>query len=323
MWSSPCRAFCDRCSASGRELLDELALAAAEALTQAIREGVGEDVRPGLVVSIATAGDLVQWHPHGHLITTDGGLSPDGSFQPMPAWDAEKLMKLFRQRLLDRLVAKKAISQELVKKLLCWRHPGFSAHVGEPIRCEDKKALEDLACYVVRSPLSLQKLVYLDGKRAVLYHGKMNPGLGRNFEAMDPLEWLARLADHIPDPGKHRVRMFGFYANRARGARAQQGARSADGAQPPEATPEAQGQKKRCPPSWARLIHKVYQADPLKCRSCGGKLRVVAYVSDPIAVRRIMQELGLSPEQKPKPPPAPSEVRRVPVDEEGREIVVP
>jgi hypothetical protein len=28
---------------------------------------------------------------------------------------------------------------------------------------------------------------------------------------MDPLEWLARMADHIPDPGKHRTL---FYAAR-------------------------------------------------------------------------------------------------------------
>jgi hypothetical protein len=51
-----------------RELLDELALATAEALTQAIREGVGEDVRPGIVVSIATAGDLVQWNPRSECL---------------------------------------------------------------------------------------------------------------------------------------------------------------------------------------------------------------------------------------------------------------
>jgi hypothetical protein len=31
----------------------------------------------------------------------------------------------------------------------------------------------------------------------------MNPSLGRNFEAMGPLEWLARMSDHIPDPGQH------------------------------------------------------------------------------------------------------------------------
>jgi hypothetical protein len=30
----------------------------------------------GIVVSIATAGDLLQWHPHLHLIATDGGQAP-------------------------------------------------------------------------------------------------------------------------------------------------------------------------------------------------------------------------------------------------------
>jgi hypothetical protein len=58
-----------------------------------------------------------------------------------------------------------------------------------------------LACHLVRAPFSLQKLVDLDGQQAVLYRSRMNPSLGRNFEAMDPLEWLARLSDHIPDPG--------------------------------------------------------------------------------------------------------------------------
>jgi Putative transposase/Transposase zinc-binding domain len=203
-----------------RELLDELALAGAEALIEAIREGVGEVVRPGIVVSIATAGDLVQWHPHGHVLTTDGGFSADDEFHPMSAWDGERLMALFRRRLLDRLLARKAISQQLVSKLLCWRHPGFSSFLAEPIPFEDKRTLEDVACYLVRSPLSLKKLVYLDGQKAVLYRSRMNPSLGRNFEAMDPLEWLARLADHIPDPGKHRVHFYGHYASRVRGARA-------------------------------------------------------------------------------------------------------
>jgi len=43
---------------------------------------------------------------------------------------------------------------------------------------------------------------YLDGRQAVLYHSRMNPSLGRKFEALDPLEWLARMSDHIPDPGR-------------------------------------------------------------------------------------------------------------------------
>ncbi len=55
-----------------------------------------------------------------------------------------------------------------------------------------------VACYIVRNPLSLKKLVYLDAQKAVLCRSKMNPNLGRNFEAMDPLEWLARVAGPHP-----------------------------------------------------------------------------------------------------------------------------
>jgi hypothetical protein len=107
-------------------------------------------------------------------------------------------MSLFRQRILARLLERHAISQELVHKLLAWRHSGFSAHVGEPIEPQDRQRLEDTAAYLVRNPLSLKKLVYLDGHKAVLYRSRMKPSLGRNFEALDPLEWLARMSDHIP-----------------------------------------------------------------------------------------------------------------------------
>jgi hypothetical protein len=151
-------------------------------------------------------------------------------------------------------------------------HRGFSAHVGEAIPFEDSKSLEDLACDLVRAPLSLKKLVYLDGQKAVLYRSKMNPFLGRNFEAVDPREWLARLADHIPDAGKHRTHFYGVYANRVRGQRSP--------AEVDSATDEDQAPKKRrCPPSWARLIAKVYQADPLVCPKCGGPLKIVADVT--------------------------------------------
>ena len=59
----------------------------------------------------------------------------------------------------------------------------------------------------------------LDGQQAVLYRSTLNPLLGRNFEAMGPLEWLARMSDHIPDPGQHRTLFYGEYANRVRGER--------------------------------------------------------------------------------------------------------
>jgi hypothetical protein len=53
-------------------------------------------------------------------------------------------MSLFRERLLARLVEAHALSAELVKKLLAWRYPGFSAHVGERIAPTDKLRLGGL-----------------------------------------------------------------------------------------------------------------------------------------------------------------------------------
>ena len=128
---------------------------------------------------------------------------------------------------------------------------------------------------------------------------------------MDPLEWLARLADHIPDPGRHRTHFYAHYANRVRGERpGEEQPCLADAANP--------STRRRCSPSWARLIAKVFQADPLQCRRCGGPLKVVAYVTDSLAIRQILEHLDLSPPEK--PPPEIRDVVRAPVDDEGRKI---
>jgi hypothetical protein len=300
-----------------RELLLDLSQCGASALNEYMRREVGADTRPGIVVSVASSGDLLQWHVHLHILMTDGAFSDDATFHPLATWDSEALMRLFRERLLARLIEKHAISQELATKLMAWRHPGFSTHVGEPISADDTKALENLAGYVTRNPLSLQRLVYLDGQQAVIYKGlKHNPTLGRNFETMDPLEWLARMADHIPDSGKHRTLFYSYYANRVRGDRAAE--------EPGEGkVEEAPAKKRRSSASWARLIAKVFHVDPLTCAKCGGKLEIIAYLHDQVSISRILDHLGLGPPETAKPPPALHEVVRVPIDEEGRQIEAP
>jgi hypothetical protein len=66
-----------------------------------------------------------------------------------------------------------------------------------------------------------------------------------------------------------------------------------------------------------------FHADPLTCGKCGGKLRIVAYLHDTVAIKQVLDHLGLSPPEESKPPPAMHEVVRMPVDEEGREIAAP
>jgi len=297
-----------------RELLLDLAQCSAEALAEYVRSQAGADTRPGIVVSIATAGDLLQWNPHAHILVSDGGFSMDGSFRALESWDGEALMRLVRERLLARLVQRHAISEKLVRKLLAWKHPGFTAFVGRAIPPEDTRAIEDMAGYIVRNPVSLKRLVYIDGHKAVIYRAlKPNPSLGQNFVALDPLEWLARMCDHIPDPGRHRTLAYGHYANRVRGERAaQQEGDHRDG--------EGKPARRRCPASWARLISKIFHADPLKCPQCGARLVVIAYITDQMNVRKLLDHLGLSPPELPRPPPEP---HYVPVDDEGWETAVP
>jgi len=41
------------------------------------------------------------------------------------------------------------------------------------------------------------------------------------------------------------------------------------------------------------LIQKVYEVDPLECPTCGAGMRVIAFITDPAVVRKILEHLGL------------------------------
>jgi hypothetical protein len=53
------------------------------------------------------------------------------------------------------------------------------------------------------------------------------------------------------------------------------------------------------------------------------RITYAPYLHDTVAIKQILDHLGLSPPEEPKPPPAVHDVVRVPVDEEGREMEAP
>ncbi len=60
--------------------------------------------------------------------------------------------------------------------------------------------------------------------------------------------------------------------------------------------------------AWARLIRKVYEADPRECPKCHGPMRIIALINDPPVVRRILEHLGRwQPEAMERSPPVPTE----------------
>jgi len=69
-----------------RRLLGEIARVAARTITAVIRTLTGErDLAVGIVACLQTHGSRANWHPHLHLLVTDGGFRPDGTFVSWPA----------------------------------------------------------------------------------------------------------------------------------------------------------------------------------------------------------------------------------------------
>jgi len=98
----------------------------------------------------AQALDPTRFH-HVHSLVTDGLVSPEGSFLPLPCSDPVQIMRLFRYKLLDTLLAQDKITPRLVEILLSWRHPGFSVYQGEPIAPDDHETRQRLARYMLPS----------------------------------------------------------------------------------------------------------------------------------------------------------------------------
>jgi hypothetical protein len=89
------------------------------------------------------------------------------------------------------------------------------------------------------------------------------------------------------------VRYVAWYSNRARSERAKKTCLQAGVAPPSVGEAPATEFASRAKAAWARLIRKVYEADPLECPKCKGPMRVIALIEDPGVIRRILEHLGL------------------------------
>ena len=250
---------------------------------------------PGMVVSIQTYGDLANWQPHLHALVSAGVFSGEGVFTPLPLPPADVVEELFRRRVIRMLVRRGRLDEDAAAGLLSWRHSGFSVHHAIRVEPDDRAGVERLCRYLVHPPIALGRLTY-DGVCAGYRGRRVHPVSGAASVTLDPLEMLARLCQHIPPPGLHLTRLYGAYANRTRGARARRGAAAGERPSPDVGetdTPTPSQRERRR--EWAKLIAKVFEVDPLRCR-CGGTMRVVAFILDPAVIRKI-----LAPRPRPEP----------------------
>ena len=90
----------------------------------------------------------------------------------------------FRRAVLDFLVENGALSGELRRCMLASRHGGFAVHNEVSVAAEDAEGRKMLAGYMLRAPMSVQKMTYDVATGTVIYRSKMHAGLKRNFPVM-------------------------------------------------------------------------------------------------------------------------------------------
>ena len=258
--------------------------------------------RPGLILFVQTFGDLVNFNPHIHVLAADGVFDELGRFTSLPPLPRKQIEPWFRAEVLALLRREGLVSEGLAATMLTWRHTGFSAHNAVRVHARDAAGRRRLAQYMLRAPFSLEKMSYEPVSDTVIYRSRMHKTLKRNFQIMPGADWLAQLCAHIPDRFEHLVRYVGWYSNRSRGKRRCAGAEPAETATPEVDVREAA----RVRSTWARLIHKVYEVDPLECPRCKGPMRVIALIEDKAVIRKILTYLGLwVPKQAARKGPGP------------------
>ena len=204
-----------------RKMIGKLCNLAYESVLLYMRQALGKETgQAGMVIAVQSFGEYLNAHPHIHAIVSDGLFTPAGMFYVMPKLSSKWLEEIFRVKVINMLVAEGKLAKELGKKLLSWRHSGFSVDHGQPVKREDKAGLERLAQYILRHPFSEEKMIYNREQKQVIYHSKFSSKSKRNFEVFEAGEFIAAITQHIPEKGLQLVRYYGWYSNKSRGLRA-------------------------------------------------------------------------------------------------------
>jgi len=256
-----------------------------------------EHAVPGAIISIQTYGrDPTVFHPHLHCLVTDGLISPDGRFHPIPCIDTEKLMGLFRHKLLQALLAEEKITHAVVDLLLSWKHPGFSVFCSQSVEPGNAGATRRLASYMLHPAFALERFRYDPDAGTVLYDARNKQAdqqqTSDSITVSSALDWLAAVVTHIPNKGQQLLRYYGWYSNVSQ-ARKKQAAPAMPGQQEDLSPDEHEQFRKQRRRSWARLIKKIYEADPLVCPRCRGPMKIISFIEDPPVIKKILLHLNL------------------------------
>jgi hypothetical protein len=219
-------------------------------------------VKPGILMTQHSFSSDLSFHPHWHIIVSDGVFTPEGDFIPLWNWDTQALLEDLRTSILRAFVRWSKLSPEVARNLQEWEleRSGFSCFLSPVIPEGDKEGLARLIRYLFRSPVSYRQLSYDETTGMVRCRSKRG-----GYREWHATEFLAVLAQHVPRPRQHVVTYAGHYANAAGNLNQEIDDDESDGK-----TKENAGGFRRY--SWAELLALVWRVDPLECPRCGEQM---------------------------------------------------
>ncbi|HZI08223.1 MAG TPA: transposase zinc-binding domain-containing protein [Archangium sp.] len=154
--------------------------------------------------------------------------------------------------------------------------------------------------------LALERLSRAEDSR-IAYRMKRPLPDGTTHLLFTELELLRRVASLVPPPRANLTRFHGVFApgaqlrpflvpqagtEEANMARRQAGTEEASAA--PEAAASKEPMREQTPRvDWAGMLRRTFDFDVLACTRCGGRRRVLAYLTSPGGVRAILEHLEL------------------------------
>ncbi|GAH18810.1 unnamed protein product, partial [marine sediment metagenome] len=253
-----------------------------------------QDAAPAAGASIQTFGDLLGFNPHLCILCADGCFGKNGMFYAANIdLDAGCLEPLFRHKILSMLKKRVLITDRVIGLISSWCHTDFNIYCTDRIYPRETKFMENLARYIIRASFSQERMKYVSEASKVIYKSKN----GSDTKEFDTVDFIASICSHIPNKNEQMVRYLGYYSNVCRGRRKK------------DSTIESDFVLYNCEhnkglnKSWARLMRKIYEVDPLICPRCGGDMRIIAFIEDYKVVKKILDYLGIYEFGKKRSPP--------------------
>jgi hypothetical protein len=251
-----------------------------------------QKARPGFVVAWQTFGDSLNFHPHLHVLATDGVFLEDGQFYGYLDWDARELTARLRDSVLASFTRLGLLEEDTARTMLAWpvERSGFHVHVENAIPEEAREQLRTVVRYLTRAPVSLERLSYDEATGEVAYRTRK----GADLRWPHAVDFLADLSQHIPPPRRQTVSYHGHFANAL--------GRLEKRREPAPEEPASPERSRRT--RWARLVLRTWRSDPELCPSCGKVMTRTRAIMERAELVRLLAHLRLGG-HPPRPPPAP------------------